>query len=172
MAKSSEPVIQEKGKSAIDTSILDTIDGKLPSQKGQMDIMSILKKGLEARKTGMPFEMFASLVGARMKSPRNSMVKINNTAFMVRREPNDSKKVEFSMISADSSKNASKCIMGFYKFLKNQKILSASTTEETPQFVELYKNSGVPLKVSVTEGFYGKERKPEYLITFDMRRMA
>ena len=173
MAKPMEPAMGAPQKPAVpEADVMDAMQGTVPSQKGRMPIMSILKKGLEARQTGMPFEQFASFIGARLSSKNNSLVQINNTAFLVIRDEVDPSRVQFGMISADSPKMALQSISGFYKFLTNQGITSAVTTEEKPEFVDLYKKAGVPIDVQVAPGFYGDERKPEYRVSFVLRGAA
>lgn len=149
--------------------VLDAIQTDREGPKGQMDIMDVLKKGFEARRTGVPFDSFAQMLAKRLDSKRNSLVQIGNTAFLVKRNPDNPKSVEFSVISADKPPLLAKNFSGFYKLLKNQGILFASTTEDTPEYIDIYKQSGVPMNVGQQMGFFGDERRPEYLVQLKLQ---
>lgn len=152
-----------------DFGVLDTIQADREGPAGRMDMMDVLKKGFEARKTGVPFDAFAQMLAQRLESKRNSLVQIGNTAFLVKKNPDNPRDVEFSVISADKPQTLAKNFAGFYKFLKNQGFMFASTTEDTPEYVNIYQQSGVPMNVGQQMGFFGEEKRPEYLVQLKLQ---
>jgi len=45
----------------------------------------------------------------------------------------------------------------------------ASTTEDTPEYVNIYQQSGVPINVGQQMGFFGEEKRPEYLVQLKLQ---
>lgn len=166
MAKAQEPAIAEKKIS--DADVMGAMQGAMPSQTGDMDIMSIIKQAFESKNMGFPYNQFVKVLGGMLQDENNSLIKIGNVAFFVQRTPQDKKKVKFAVFSGVNPSLLPKNILGFYKFLKNQGILSAETSEDSKQIAEAFKTSGAPVKMAQGMERRGKTMAPTYKISFDM----
>ena len=166
MAKASEPVIQEKGKSAIDTSILDTIQGDLPSNKKTMSPIDIYRNYFKSIYPQANTDVLLAYLGARLSSPKRSLVQLGNTLFNVYRvSPTE---VEFDMATNESPKKIFENSVGFAKFLKNQKIKTAKTIAEKPETVKLVQkvaeSQGLDVNVGQSTEKLDGVMKPVYTI--------
>jgi len=140
--------------------VMDTIQGKLPSQAKQMTSVDILRKALPEHKTKMPEEMMLNIIGARLENPKRSVVQIGNTVFLTYRPAPGV--VEFDTYTVENKKNLTNSMSGFFKFLKNQNIKKATTTDE-PLYVDVTREAAriAGTKVNVgqkTEKVDGKIR--------------
>lgn len=168
MPKASEPAI--KPQKSVDMNVLDTIQGKLPSQKQQANIIDIIKSSIEKRKLGIPFDSFAKVLSDKLQDKNNSIIQIDNSAFFVQRNPSDPNRVNFAIFSIDNPNGLSKSISGFNKFLKNQGISYAETYDELQEVVQAFDNAGFKSKLEKTMDKRGNKMVPSYKISFGVKQ--
>jgi hypothetical protein len=76
--------------------------------------------------------------------------------------------VQFHTFSAEQPQKLLKNYLGLAKLLKKQGIKKATTYSDRPEFVDLAKKSGLPVKVGQSQKMMGNEMKPVYTFELDL----
>jgi hypothetical protein len=148
--------------------VMDTIQGKLPSKQSRANVIDIIKGSIQKRKLGIPFETFLKILADKLQDKSNSIVQIDNTAFFIQRNPATPSKVNFAVFSIDNPNGLQRSVSGFHKFLKNQNIMFAETTDELKDVVNAFNNSGIRPKIGKTMERKGNKMAPAYKISFGL----
>jgi len=130
--------------------VMDTIQGKLPSQEKQMSPVDILRRAFPESETGLKEDAMLNIIGARLENPKRSVVQIGNTVFLTYRvSPTE---VEFHMATSEPARQIIKNASGFGKFLRNQGVKVAKTIAEKPEIVKLATQVAKDIGATVKSG--------------------
>jgi hypothetical protein len=146
--------------------VMDTIQGKLPSQAKKMSVMDVLRSF--AAKNIPPDERdgFLGTINAVCSFPNVRLIHINNSVFFTIKNSKDT--VEFQIISTEDGNSVANNIMGYMKFLKNQNVKTAIVKTNSGEMVTFLKM--LPLKMNVSQGTKvgGGIAKPVYIVQIEV----
>jgi hypothetical protein len=111
-------------------------------------------------------DTFMRKLASALKDPKNKMVQIGNSAFLVTMIGDGI--LEFHTFSAEQPQKLLKNYLGLAKALKSQGIKKATTYSDRPEFVDLAKKSGLPVKVGQSQKMMGNAMKPVYTFELDL----
>jgi len=115
---------------------------------------------------GVTMDTFLRKLATALQDPNNKLIQIGNSVFMVTLIGDGV--VQFHTFSAEQPQKLLKNYLGLAKLLKNQGIKKATTYSDRPEFVDLAKKSGLPVKVGQSQKMMGKEMKPVYTFELDL----
>jgi hypothetical protein len=115
---------------------------------------------------GTDMDTFMRKLATALKDPKNKMVQIGNSAFLVTMIGDGV--VEFHTFSAEQPQRLLKNYLGLAKVLKNQGVKKATTYSDRPEFVDLAKKSGLPVKVGQSQKLMAGQMKPVYTFELDL----
>ena len=115
---------------------------------------------------GVTMDTFLRKLATALQNPNNKLVQIGNSVFMVTLVGDGV--VQFHTFSAEQPQKLLKNYLGLAKLLKKQGIKKATTYSDRPEFVDLAKKSGLPVKVGQSQKMMGSEMKPVYTFELDL----
>ena len=115
---------------------------------------------------GVTMDTFLRKLATALQNPNNKLVQIGNSAFMLTLVGDGV--VQFHTFSAEQPQKLLKNYLGLAKLLKKQGIKKATTYSDRPEFVDLAKKSGLPVKVGQSQKMMGSEMKPVYTFELDL----
>jgi len=151
-----------------DMEVLDTIKKTRGEDEGKtMGVLDIIQTSMGNQlPPGVNMDTFMRKLASALKDPKNKMVQIGNSAFLVTLIGDGV--VEFHTFSAEQPQKLLKNYLGLAKVLKNQGIKKATTYSDRPEFVDLAKKSGLPVKVGQSQKMMGNAMKPVYTFELDL----
>ena len=151
-----------------DMEVLDTIKKTRGEDEGKtMGVLDIIQTSMGSQlPPGVNMDTFMRKLASALKDPNNKMVQIGNSAFLVTLIGDGV--VEFHTFSAEQPQKLLKNYLGLAKALKNQGIKKATTYSDRPEFVDLAKKSGLPVKVGQSQKMMGNAMKPVYTFELDL----
>ena len=151
-----------------DLGVLDTIKKTRGEDEGKtMGVLDIIQTSMGNQlPTGVNMDTFMRKLASALKDPKNKMVQIGNSAFLVTLIGDGV--AEFHTFSAEQPQKLLKNYLGLAKVLKNQGIKKATTYSDRPEFVDLAKKSGLPVKVGQSQKMMGNAMKPVYTFELDL----
>ena len=151
-----------------DIGVLDTIKKTRGEDEGKsMGVLEIVQASMGNQlPPGVTMDTFMRKLASALKDPKNKMVQIGNSAFLVTLIGDGV--VEFHTFSAEQPQKLLKNYLGLAKVLKNQGIKKATTYSDRPEFVDLAKKSGLPVKVAQSQKMMGNAMKPVYTFELDL----
>lgn len=164
MAKASEPIIQDKR--SLDADVMGAMQGSLPSDSKKLDVIQILRNYFYKNGSNVDSNYFINFISKACESPDVSLIQINNSLFLTIRKSND--EVEFQIISPEMDKMLNESVIGYTRFLKNQKIKKATIKTSTGSMVEFFKSLGLPVQVSTGTKVGRGKAQPVYLASIEI----
>ena len=151
-----------------DLEVLDTIKKTRGEDEGKtMGVLDIIQTSMGNQlPPGVNMDTFMRKLASALKDPKNKMVQIGNSAFLVTLIGDGV--AEFHTFSAEQPQKLLKNYLGLAKVLKNQGIKKATTYSDRPEFVDLAKKSGLPVKVGQSQKMMGNAMKPVYTFELDL----
>ena len=151
-----------------DVGVLDTIKKTRGEDEGKtMGVLDIIQTSMGNQlPPGVNMDTFMRKLASALKDPKNKMVQIGNSAFLVTLIGDGV--AEFHTFSAEQPQKLLKNYLGLAKVLKNQGIKKATTYSDRPEFVDLAKKSGLPVKVGQSQKMMGNAMKPVYTFELDL----
>jgi len=151
-----------------DMEVLDTIKKTRGEDEGKtMGVLDIIQTSMGNQlPPGVNMDTFMRKLASALKDPKNKMVQIGNSAFLVTLIGDGV--AEFHTFSAEQPQKLLKNYLGLAKVLKNQGIKKATTYSDRPEFVDLAKKSGLPVKVGQSQKMMGNAMKPVYTFELDL----
>jgi hypothetical protein len=151
-----------------DVGVLDTIKKTRGEDESKtMNALQVVQTSMANQlPPGVTMDTFLRKLASALQDPNNKLVQIGNSAFMVTLVGDGV--VEFHTFSAEQPQKLLKNYLGLAKLLKNQGIKKATTYSDRPEFVDLAKKSGLPVKVGQSQKMMGKEMKPVYTFELDL----
>jgi len=151
-----------------DIGVLDTIKKTRGEDEGKsMGVLEIIQASMGNQlPPGVTMDTFMRKLASALKDPNNKMVQIGNSAFLVTLIGDGI--VEFHTFSAEQPQKLLKNYLGLAKVLKNQGVKKATTYSDRPEFVDLAKKSGLPVKVAQSQKMMGNAMKPVYTFELDL----
>jgi hypothetical protein len=151
-----------------DIGVMETIKKTRGEDEGKsMGVLEIIQASMGNQlPPGVTMDTFMRKLASALKNPNNKMVQIGNSAFLVTLIGDGI--VEFHTFSAEQPQKLLKNYLGLAKTLKNQGIKKATTYSDRPEFVDLAKKSGLPVKVAQSQKMMGNEMKPVYTFELDL----
>lgn len=151
-----------------ETDVIETIKKTRGEDEGaSMGVLDIIQKSMASQlPPGVNMDTFMRKLATALRDPKNKMVQIGNSAFLVSMIGDGV--VEFHTFSAEQPQKLLKNYLGLAKVLKNQGIKKATTYSDRPEFVDLAKKSGLPVKVGQSQKMMGDAMKPVYTFELDL----
>ena len=151
-----------------DVGVLDTIKKSRGEDEGKtMNALQVVQTSMANQlPPGVTMDTFLRKLATALQDPNNKLVQIGNSAFMLTLIGDGV--VQFHTFSAEQPQKLLKNYLGLAKLLKNQGIKKATTYSDRPEFVDLAKKSGLPVKVGQSQKMMGKEMKPVYTFELDL----
>lgn len=137
-------------------------NGIAATQHGQQ-MLNIIKQSVQ-REGVTDFEDYLKKLGVVMRDPKNKLVMFGNTVFFLKLKPPAT--VEMHTFSIDQPMQLVEAFKGVAKLLKNQGIKKALTYADSPAYVKLAKQTGLPVKIGQGAKVIKGVAKPVY--TFEM----
>jgi len=151
-----------------DVGVLDTIKKSRGEDEGKtMNALQVVQTSMANQlPPGVTMDTFLRKLATALQDPNNKLVQIGNSAFMLTLVGDGV--VQFHTFSAEQPQKLLKNYLGLAKLLKNQGIKKATTYSDRPEFVDLAKKSGLPVKIGQSQKMMGKEMKPVYTFELDL----
>ena len=151
-----------------DIEVLDTIKKTRGEGEGKpMGVLEIIQTSMANQlPEGVNMDTFMRKLATALRDPKNKMVQIGNSAFLVSMIGDGV--VEFHTFSAEQPQKLLKNYLGLAKVLKNQGVKKATTYSDRPEFVDLAKKSGLPVKVGQSQKMMAGQMKPVYTFELDL----
>ena len=151
-----------------DVGVLDTIKKTRGEDESKtMNALQVVQTSMANQlPPGVTMDTFLRKLASALQDPNNKLVQIGNSAFMVTLIGDGI--VQFHTFSAEQPQKLLKNYLGLAKLLKNQGIKKATTYSDRPEFVDLAKKSGLPVKVGQSQKMMGNEMKPVYTFELDL----
>ena len=151
-----------------ETDVIETIKKTRGEDEGKsMGVLDIIQTSMANQlPPGVNMDTFMRKLATALRDPKNKMVQIGNSAFLVTMIGDGV--VEFHTFSAEQPQKLLKNYLGLAKVLKNQGIKKATTYSDRPEFVDLAKKSGLPVKVGQSQKMMGDAMKPVYTFELDL----
>ena len=151
-----------------DVGVLDTIKKTRGEDEDKtMNVLQIVQASMgDQLPEGTNMDTFMRKLATALRDPNNKMVQIGNSAFLVTLVGDGV--VEFHTFSAEQPQKLLKNYLGLAKTLKNQGIKKATTYSDRPEFVDLAKKSGLPVKVGQSQKLMAGQMKPVYTFELDL----
>jgi hypothetical protein len=151
-----------------DVGVLDTIKKTRGEDESKtMNALQVVQTSMANQlPPGVTMDTFLRKLASALQDPNNKLVQIGNSAFMVTLIGDGV--VQFHTFSAEQPQKLLKNYLGLAKLLKNQGIKKATTYSDRPEFVDLAKKSGLPVKIGQSQKMMGKEMKPVYTFELDL----
>jgi hypothetical protein len=151
-----------------DVGVLDTIKKTRGEDESKtMNALQVVQTSMANQlPPGVTMDTFLRKLATALQDPNNKLVQIGNSAFMVTLIGDGV--VQFHTFSAEQPQKLLKNYLGLAKHLKNQGIKKATTYSDRPEFVDLAKKSGLPVKVGQSQKMMGNEMKPVYTFELDL----
>jgi len=151
-----------------DVGVLDTIKKTRGEDESKtMNALQVVQTSMANQlPPGVTMDTFLRKLATALQDPNNKLVQIGNSAFMVTLIGDGV--VQFHTFSAEQPQKLLKNYLGLAKLLKNQGIKKATTYSDRPEFVDLAKKSGLPVKVGQSQKMMGNEMKPVYTFELDL----
>jgi len=151
-----------------DVGVLDTIKKTRGEDESKtMNALQVVQTSMANQlPPGVTMDTFLRKLATALQDPNNKLIQIGNSAFMVTLIGDGV--VQFHTFSAEQPQKLLKNYLGLAKLLKNQGIKKATTYSDRPEFVDLAKKSGLPVKVGQSQKMMGKEMKPVYTFELDL----
>lgn len=151
-----------------DVGVLDTIKKTRGEDESKtMNALQVVQTSMANQlPPGVTMDTFLRKLASALQDPNNKLVQIGNSAFMLTLIGDGV--VQFHTFSAEQPQKLLKNYLGLAKLLKNQGIKKATTYSDRPEFVDLAKKSGLPVKVGQSQKMMGNEMKPVYTFELDL----
>jgi hypothetical protein len=151
-----------------DVGVLDTIKKSRGEDEGKtMNALQVVQTSMANQlPPGVTMDTFLRKLATALQDPNNKLVQIGNSAFMLTLIGDGV--VQFHTFSAEQPQKLLKNYLGLAKLLKNQGIKKATTYSDRPEFVDLAKKSGLPVKIGQSQKMMGNEMKPVYTFELDL----
>jgi len=151
-----------------DIGVIDTIKKTRGEDEGKsMNALQVVQTSMANQlPPGITMDTFLRKLATALKDPKNKMVQIGNSAFLVTMIGDGV--VEFHTFSAEQPQRLLKNYLGLAKVLKNQGVKKATTYSDRPEFVDLAKKSGLPVKVGQSQKLMAGQMKPVYTFELDL----
>lgn len=151
-----------------DVGVLDTIKKTRGEDESKtMNALQVVQTSMANQlPPGVTMDTFLRKLASALQDPNNKLVQIGNSAFMLTLIGDGV--VQFHTFSAEQTQKLLKNYLGLAKLLKNQGIKKATTYSDRPEFVDLAKKSGLPVKVGQSQKMMGNEMKPVYTFELDL----
>jgi len=151
-----------------DVGVLDTIKKTRGEDESKtMNALQVVQTSMANQlPPGVTMDTFLRKLASALQDPNNKLVQIGNSAFMVTLIGDGV--VQFHTFSAEQPQKLLKNYLGLAKLLKNQGIKKATTYSDRPEFVDLAKKSGLPVKIGQSQKMMGSEMKPVYTFEWDL----
>ena len=151
-----------------DVGVLDTIKKTRGEDESKtMNALQVVQTSMANQlPPGVTMDTFLRKLATALQDPNNKLVQIGNSAFMLTLIGDGV--VQFHTFSAEQPQKLLKNYLGLAKLLKNQGIKKATTYSDRPEFVDLAKKSGLPVKVGQSQKMMGNEMKPVYTFELDL----
>jgi len=151
-----------------DVGVLDTIKKTRGEDESKtMNALQVVQTSMANQlPPGVTMDTFLRKLASALQDPNNKLVQIGNSAFMVTLIGDGV--VQFHTFSAEQPQKLLKNYLGLAKLLKNQGIKKATTYSDRPEFVDLAKKSGLPVKIGQSQKMMGNEMKPVYTFELDL----
>jgi len=145
-----------------DVGVLDTIKKSRGEDEGKtMNALQVVQTSMANQlPPGVTMDTFLRKLASALQDPNNKLVQIGNSAFMLTLVGDGV--VQFHTFSAEQPQKLLKNYLGLARLLKKQGIKKATTYSDRPEFVDLAKKSGLPVKIGQSQKMMGKEMKPVY----------
>lgn len=163
------PPPQEKSVSGMpDMQVLDTIKKSRGEDEGaQKNVLEIVQSSMQGQlPEGVNMDTFMRKLATALRDPKNKLIQIGNSAFLVTQVGDGV--IEFHTFSAEQPQKLLKNYLGLAKTLKNMGVKKATTYSDRPEFVDLAKKSGLPVKVGQSQKVMGNQMKPVYTFELDL----
>lgn len=105
-------------------------------------------------------------LASALQDPKNKLIQIGNSVFFVSDLGNGS--IQFHTFSAEQPQKLLKNYLGLAKALKNMGVKKATTYSDRPEFVDLAKKSGLPVKIAQSQKVMGNQMKPVFTFELDL----
>jgi len=151
-----------------DVGVLDTIKKTRGEDESKtMNALQVVQTSMANQlPPGVTMDTFLRKLASALQDPNNKLVQIGNSAFMVTLIGDGV--VQFHTFSAEQPQKLLKNYLGLAKLLKKQGIKKATTYSDRPEFVDLAKKSGLPVKIGQSQKMMGNEMKPVYTFELDL----
>ena len=151
-----------------DVGVLDTIKKTRGEDESKtMNALQVVQTSMANQlPPGVTMDTFLRKLATALQDPNNKLVQIGNSAFMLTLVGDGV--VQFHTFSAEQPQKLLKNYLGLAKLLKKQGIKKATTYSDRPEFVDLAKKSGLPVKVGQSQKMMGSEMKPVYTFELDL----
>lgn len=151
-----------------ETDVIETI--KKTRGEGEdkgMGVLDIIQASMQGQlPEGLSMDTFMRKLATALRDPKNKMIQIGNSAFLVSDKGNGV--AEFHTFSAEQPQKLLKNYLGLAKTLKNMGVKKATTYSDRPEFVDLAKKSGLPVRVSQSQKMMGNAMQPVYIFELDL----
>lgn len=151
-----------------DIGVLDTIKKERGEDEGSsMNALQVVQASMgKELPPGVTMDTFLRKLASALKDPKNKLIQIGNSAFLVSLIGDGI--AQFHTFSAEKPQRLLKNYLGLAKTLKNMGIKKATTYSDRPEFVDLAKKSGLPVKVGQSQKMMGNVMKPVYTFELDL----
>ena len=151
-----------------DIEVLDTIKKTRGESEGKpMNALEVVQAAMSKElPPGMTMDTMLRKLASALKDPKNKLIQIGNSAFLVTMIGDGV--AEFHTFSAEQPQRLLKNYLGLAKTLKNLGVKKATTYSDRPEFVDLAKKSGLPVKVGQSQKMMAGQMKPVYTFELDL----
>jgi hypothetical protein len=151
-----------------DVGVLDTIKKTRGEDESKtMNALQVVQTSMANQlPPGVTMDTFLRKLATALQDPNNKLVQIGNSAFMLTLVGDGI--VQFHTFSAEQPQKLLKNYLGLARLLKKQGIKKATTYSDRPEFVDLAKKSGLPVKIGQSQKMMGSAMKPVYTFELDL----
>jgi hypothetical protein len=138
--------------------------GNVALQQGEQ-LLNIIKGSFD-REGGGDFNTFMKKLATVLRDPNNKLIQFGKTAFLMKRVKPDT--VEVHTMSIDNPQGIVQAFQGAAKFLKSQGMKKAVSYADSPAYVKLAKQTGLPVRVGQSAKVMKGQAKPVYTFELDL----
>lgn len=142
------------------------MDG-LSNVQQSMNSVEVIRKALEPQiQAGLNFEEFLKKLSVLVKKPDYRLLQIGNTVFILHKTSNDTNEVK--ILNAAPPQQLLESIKALIKVMKNANVKHIVGYSDSPEYLELAQQSGLPVKIGKSKKPVGEEKKEVYTFKLDI----
>ena len=163
MVTPAEPVLKQKAQ---DMGSLRAPRGERPKGQKQMQTVDIIRQSAAQEVPGSDPEQIVNALGAMVQKGMVKLVQIGNTVFSIL--PKGGNTAEFHTFTVEDPQTLVKRYHAGANTLRQMGFKKAVTYAESPAFVKMARQTGLPVKVSQGMQTIGGQQKPVYQFMLDL----
>jgi hypothetical protein len=137
------------------------------AEGGNLSVMEIIQRSAKQEMGGKGnVNQIVNGLAALIKKKAVQLIQIGNTVFMIM--PKGGGTAEFHTFTVESPKNLVERFKAGAKVLKQMGFKQAVTYSQSPAFVRMAQQSGLPVKINQGQQTISGQRKPTYQFVLDL----